>query len=701
MLQARWGRTCRPRAASATVRVRPPPPAAMTAARPANRLARESSPYLLQHAHNPVDWYPWGGEAFARARAEDRPILLSVGYATCHWCHVMERESFEDEAIARLLAEGFVAIKVDREELPDVDHVYMTALQALSGRGGWPLNMFLTPDLAPFWGGTYFPPRPRHGLPAFGDVLRAVRTAWLTRRGEIERQAQALLQHVRAAGSSACAPVEPAAGDLHAQALARLAQHFDAQHGGFGDAPKFPQAALLQYLLLLAATGRAQAREMLLGTLQAMAAGGIYDHVGGGFARYSTDVRWHVPHFEKMLVDNAQLVRAYVGAHRLTGEPRLREVAEDVLAWLAREMHPAHAPAAFSAAQDADSEGEEGRFYVWTRSEFDAVLGADAPAAAQLYGVTAEGNWEHGRNVLQRRDPGAVRALLALSPQAFADWERRVRARLYAAREQRVRPITDDKVLADVNGMLLRALAEAGRLLGRADLVQAARALARFLLGTMQRDGRLCHAWRAGALRGESYLPDHAQLGLGLLELHAATAEPQWLQQAVDLAQRMLARFHVAGEGFYDSEPGVLPVRARDRSDGAAPSGTAAACELLLRLSGPFDRPDWADLAREAFGADLPLLARAPQAAPAALMAHLLAEFGADLAVPTPGGALLDEARAAFAPLATPVFGAPDAIPVLAARVGAAAYLCRHGACQVPARTPDALRAQLAKLHAA
>jgi hypothetical protein len=667
--------------------------------RPTNRLARETSPYLLQHAHNPVDWYPWGEEAFAKARAEDKPIFLSVGYATCHWCHVMERESFEDEAIARLLNEAFVPVKVDREELPDVDHVYMSALQAMSHHGGWPMNMFLTPDLKPFYGGTYFPPQPRHGLPAFADVLRAVRDAWATRRAEIEQQAQALAAHLRAGTSL---PPQAAGDDLHAQAVAQLARRFDAAHGGFGDAPKFPQAPLLQYLLALAATGDERARAMLVATLAGMAAGGIYDHVGGGFARYSTDARWHVPHFEKMLYDNAQLVRVYAGAYRLTGDARLRFVAEDTLAWLAREMHPRDAPAAFGSAQDADSEGAEGKFYVWTLDEFRAVLGADADAAARLYGVEPQGNWEHGANVLERRDPESVRALLTLSPEDFARWERSVRDRLYAARERRVRPLTDDKVLADANGMALRALAEAGRLLGRPDLVDAARALARFLLDVMTRDGRLCHAYRAGRLRTETYLADHAQVALGLVELHAASGEPHWLQSAHALAERMIERFFDPNEGFYDNEPGALPLRARDPFDGAVPSGTAAACELLLRLAGIFERGDWAELAQRTIERNAGLLAHA-EAAPALLHAHRLDARGAELALPVEAGAepLIAAAQAEFAPLVTLAIGAPGALPVLAGRRPGHAYLCRRGACQLPASSIEALREQLVRLHSA
>ncbi len=660
---------------------------------PPNRLARETSPYLLQHAHNPVDWYPWGEEAFAKARAEGKPIFLSVGYATCHWCHVMERESFEDEAIARLLNDGYVPIKVDREELPDVDHVYMTALQAMTQHGGWPMNMFLTPALAPFYGGTYFPPQPRYGMPSFADVLVAVRRAWEQRRDELEHQAAELLDHVRRGIEL---PRRAPAADVHARAVETLAKSFDTAHGGFGGAPKFPQPPLLAYLLTLAAIGDARARAMLAFTLAQMAAGGMYDQVGGGFARYSTDQRWHVPHFEKMLYDNAQLARVYAGAYRLTGDARLRFVAEDTLAYLRREMHAA-GTAALSSAQDADSEGVEGKFYVWAADELRAVLGTDADAALQLYGATAEGNWEHGINVLERRDPEAVRIFLGLSPEAFAQWERAVRARLYAVRSQRIWPITDDKVLADWNGMALRAFAEAGRLLGRDDFVHTARALARFLLDAMRADGRLRHAWRAGTLRAESFLSDYAQVGLGLAELHAATGEIDWLHAARDLAAQMVERFHVTGEGFFDGEPGHLPVRARDLFDGAVPSGTAAACELLLRLAGVYARGDWAELVQQTLDRHGALLEH-PSAAPALLHAHLLNERGAELALPAPAGGL-DAARAQFAPLATIVCGAPGAAPILAGRSPGHAYLCRHGTCNLPARTPDELRAQLADLH--
>ncbi|HVG04462.1 MAG TPA: thioredoxin domain-containing protein [Burkholderiaceae bacterium] len=670
----------------------------MTAAtRSSNRLAHETSPYLLQHAHNPVDWYPWGEEAFAKARSEGKPIFLSIGYATCHWCHVMERESFEDDAIAGQLAEGFVAIKVDREELPDVDHVYMSALQAMSGHGGWPLNMFLTPDLKPFYGGTYFPPRAKHGMLSFADVLRGVRDAWTQRRTDVEQTARELLEHVRGGSVPRRATVD----NIHTKATSQLMRRFDRTHGGFGTSPKFPQAPLLQYLLSLAVVGSSEARAMLTQTLHAMAAGGMYDHVGGGFARYSTDQRWHVPHFEKMLYDNAQLVRIYVGAYRLTSDERLRFVAEDTIAWMQREMHPSFAPTAYSSAQDADSEGVEGKFYVWTAEQLRAVLGSDADATLRLYGVSESGNWEHGLNVLERRDPESVRALLGLSENAFAQWERSVRDRLYEVRSQRVWPITDDKVLADWNGIALRALAEAGRLLVRPDLIECARQTALFLVDTMSRDGRLHHAWRDGTLRPESYLADHAQVGLGMLELHAATGELQWLQSAQQLAVQMIDRFYDSNEGFYDSEPGLLPMRARETFDGAVPSGTAAACELLLRLAGVYDRSEWVDIAQQGIERQMGLLAQAPEAAPALLHAHLLNESGAHLAMPA--NANVDQlgvlARNELAPLVTFVTGPPDSLPLLAARTTSELYLCQHGSCQLPARSIDQLRQQLSALH--
>ena len=399
-----------------------------------------------------------------------------------------------------------------------------------------------------------------------------------------------------------------------------------------------------------------------------------------------------------MLYDNAQLARICAGAYRLTGMERLRVVAEDTLAWLRREMHPAAAPAAFSSAQDADSEGVEGKFYVWTAAEFRAVLGADAGPAARLYGVTDDGNWEHSVNILERRDPESVRSALGLDESAWRQWEHSVRERLYAVRSQRIWPITDDKVLADWNGMALRAFAEAGRLLDRDDFVETARSLARFLLGTMVNAGRLRHAWRDGMLRLESYLSDHAQVGLGLLELHAATGDLEWLQSAHDLAESMVERFHVEGEGFYDSEHGHLPLRALDLFDGAVPSATASACELLVRLAGVYDRGGWADIVQASIERQAALLEAAPAAVPTMLLVHLLSEQGGELLLPA-GDNPLSAVRSDLAPLATFISAPPGAVPLAAGRDAGRAYLCQHGTCQLPVMMPGELRAQLARLH--
>jgi uncharacterized protein YyaL (SSP411 family) len=429
-----------------------------------------------------------------------------------------------------------------------------------------------------------------------------------------------------------------------------------------------------------------------------MASGGIYDHVGGGFARYSTDARWHVPHFEKMLCDNAQLARVYAGAWCLTGDPRLRFIAEDTLAWMQREMHPSSAASAYACAQDADAQGVEGRFHVWTLAQLREVLGSDAQGAARLYGATEQGNWHLCTNVLQRLDPEPVRTAMGLRPEAFAAWERAVRERLYAARAQRVWPQTDDKVLADWNGLALRAHAEVGRLFERDDYVQAGRDLAHFLLDTLVRDGLVHHAWRNGVLRPQSYLADQAQLGLGLVELHAATGEPDWLHAACALCARMLEHYHDADDGFCDAAPGPLPLPARRIQDGPVPSGTAAACELLLRLAGLFNRADWAQLAHSSLERHGALMEDSPMAVPAMLHAQLLAEHGACLAVPSgPRSlALWAQAQRAYAPLMTRVYGPAGSIPLLADRRPGEAYVCREGRCELPATSPGQLRRQLA-----
>ncbi|MCS7058416.1 MAG: thioredoxin domain-containing protein [Meiothermus sp.] len=660
-----------------------------------NRLIYESSPYLLQHAHNPVDWYPWGEEAFAKARSENKPIFLSVGYATCHWCHVMEQESFEDPEIARLLNTHFVPIKVDREELPDVDQVYMAALQAMTGSGGWPMNMFLLPDLRPFFGGTYWPPEPRHGLPSFRQVLLGVHQAWLNQKKEVLENAEQLTAFLQA-------QLKPRPGalpeGLHGEALASLLRAADPVYGGLGGAPKFPQAPALSYLLALAWLGRQPAKEHLRLTLRRMAEGGIYDQVGGGFHRYAVDAFWRVPHFEKMLYDNAQLARVYAAASLLFEEEAdfYRRIAHETLGYALRELRGPLGE--FWSAQDADSEGVEGRFYVWRLEEFREALGADAEAGARLFGVSEAGNWE-GSNVLERRYPeAALREELGLSEEAYRAWVEGVRQRLYRARAKRTPPLTDDKVLADWNGLMLRALAEAGRWLGEARYLEAARENASFVLGNMLKDELLRHAWRQGQLKPQAYLADQAHYGLGLLALYEATGEVAWLEAARRLAEALLRNFWDPEGGFRDSLDPTLPVQAKDVHDGPYPSGTAAATELLFRLGALYERAEWQRIGLEVLEAHAQALTRSPLGHPGLLQAHLVGTQGSELAIVLPSS-LAQEAARWFLPLTTLAFGPPGSLPVLRGRQPGLAYLCRQGACRMPAEDVQALRGELQALY--
>jgi uncharacterized protein YyaL (SSP411 family) len=658
-----------------------------------NRLIHETSPYLLQHAHNPVDWYPWGEEAFARARVEDKPIFLSVGYATCHWCHVMERESFEDPEVAAFLNAHFVPIKVDREELPDVDHVYMNALQAMTGSGGWPMNMFLMPDLRPFYGGTYFPPRDHPQLPSFRRLLEGIHEAWLHRRQDVLENAEDLTKALSQALRPQNAPLPD---DLHPSALATLSRAFDQSYGGFGGAPKFPHAPALLYLLSHAWLGDPVAWKHLELTLERMMEGGIYDQVGGGFHRYAVDGIWRVPHFEKMLYDNAQLARVYLGAYKLSGKGRYRQVAEEIVRYVLREMTGPRGE--FWSAQDADSEGVEGKFYVWSEAEFREVLGEDAEAAARLFGVSEAGNWE-GTNVLERRFPDeALRQALGLSPQAYSEWVEGVRARLYERRKGRVWPLTDDKVLADWNGLMLRALAEAGRLLGEGGYLEAARANARFVLGSMLEGGLLRHSWRAGRLRPEAYLSDQANYGLGLLELYQATGEMEWLEAARQRAEAIMAHFRDPEGGFRDSLGEGLPIKAKDVYDGPYPSPSASAAELLFRLSALYERPEWYEAALSAVELYARSLGRNAFGFTALLQAHLMGTQGSELALVTPSS-WAAEAQGLYLPLTTLAMGSADALPVLAGRKAGLAYVCRRGVCRLPSGDFQGLKAELHALY--
>jgi len=661
-----------------------------------NRLAQESSPYLLQHAHNPVDWYPWGEEAFAKARAENKPIFLSVGYATCHWCHVMERESFEDLEVAQFLNTHFVPVKVDREELPDVDQVYMAALQAMTGSGGWPMNMFLMPDLRPFFGGTYWPPEDRQGFPSFRRVLMGVHNAWLHQQKEVLENAEQLTTHLQA-------QLKPRAGalpeDLHTAALAGLSRAFDPVYGGFGGAPKFPQSPGLLYLLSHAWLGDETAWKHLQLTLDRMAEGGIYDQVGGGFHRYAVDHIWRVPHFEKMLYDNAQLARVYAAASLMsTGEQaqRYRRIASETLDYVLREMTGPEG--GFWSAQDADSEGVEGKFYVWQAAEFRQILGAEADAAAKLFGVSEAGNWEHS-NILERRFPDqALMQSLGMGPEAYQNWVASVRQRLYQARKKRIPPLTDDKVLADWNGLMLRALADVGRWLGQPQYIEAARKNASFVMQEMYRDGLLRHTWRNGLLKPQAYLSDQAQYGLGLLALFEATGEAGWLEAARQLVEAILTQFKEPDGAFRDALDSRLPVMARDAYDGPYPSGSASAAELLFRLAALYERPDWHQAALSVMEFYAQSLSRNPFGFPALLQAHLVGSRGSELAVVAPAE-LIHPIRRWFLPLTTLAYGPPDVLPVLQNRQPGLAYLCQQGACRLPVDSPEKLRGELEAIY--
>jgi len=558
----------------------------MSEKRHTNRLIHETSPYLRQHAHNPVDWYPWGEEAFERARREDKPILLSIGYSACHWCHVMERESFENEEIARLMNEHFINIKVDREERPDLDAIYMSAVQAMTGHGGWPLTVFLTPEGVPFYGGTYFPPVDRHGLPAFPRVLRAVADAYRTRRGEIEKAGRELLAHVQAMNAW-----RPSERELTPQVLdtayRALIEQFDPIHGGFGRAPKFPAPMVLEFLLrVYRRTGDAYALQMVEQTLVRMARGGIYDQLGGGFHRYAVDAQWLIPHFEKMLYDNALLAHVYVIAHQLTGNAFYREIAEETLDYVRREMTGPHG--GFYAAQDADSEGEEGRFYIWTPAEIRAALGErEGEIVCRYFGVTEWGNFE-GKNVLSvPRDPEVIARLEGLTVSELMAIVRRARRVLYERRQQRVKPHRDEKVLAAWNGLMLRSFARAAVVLERDDYYQVARRNAEFLLTALRRDGALWHTFAEGVAKIPAYQDDYACVIDGLLALYEADFDPRWFQEARALTDAMLERFWDAEQGgfFYTSaEHADVIVRVKEAFDNATPSGNSVAAEVLLRL---------------------------------------------------------------------------------------------------------------------
>src|SRR6266513_665449 len=617
----------------------------------ANRPAQETSPYLLEHANNPVDWYPWGTQALAKARSENKPILLSIGYSACHWCHVMARESFEDAEIAALMNRDFISIKVDREERPDLDQVYMRAVQGLTGSGGWPMTVFLLPDGAPFFAGTYFPPSDRFGMPSFRRVLGAVAEAFAQRPAEVEATAAQVRDFLER-------PVVPlAAGSLTAglldEAYARRRRDHDAVHGGLDGAPKFPQPMAIEFLLRTSVrSGDPAAQATARQTLRAMAEGGMYDQLAGGFHRYSVDEHWLVPHFEKMLYDNALLARAYLDAWQLTREPLFRRVAEETLAFVMREMTASDG--GFFSSLDADSDGEEGRFYLWTAEELKAALGVDEAAAlAAAFDVTDVGNFE-GRSILHPVTADAASVMAA------------ARQRLMAYRDGRTRPQRDEKVIASWNGLMLRAFADAGRVLDRPDLVSVAEANAGFLLSRMRDRGRMRRSYKDGRATVSGYLEDQVAVADGLLSLYAASFDVRWLDEARGLLDEMLVAFWDDGQAaFFDTavDHERLVVRPQDVTDNATPSGTSMAVDVLLRAGALLGQDSWLATARQT----------------------------------------LEVVRSRFLPnllvaVAT-ADGNPSGLPLLTDRpavdASATAYLCEGFVCRLPTTDPAALDRQL------
>jgi uncharacterized protein len=650
-----------------------------------NRLGHESSPYLLQHADNPVDWYPWGDEALARAREEDKPILLSVGYAACHWCHVMEHESFEDEETAALMNERFVSVKVDREERPDVDGLYMEAVVALTGQGGWPLTVFLTPDGRPFWGGTYFPPEQRHGLPSFRQVLTAISDAYRERGSDLERQADALTDAIRDTGRRAPSS-EPLTTGLLTEAVSSLAESFDPEWGGFGGAPKFPPASTLEFLLRMAhGHGDERALAMTRATLDGMAAGGMYDLVGGGFHRYAVDEVWLVPHFEKMLYDNALLATAYLHGWAVTGEERYRRVVEETLDYVLRELGLPEG--GFASAQDADTEGEEGLTYTWTPAEVEQVLGERHDEWLLPF--------EGGRFVLRGEIPAHDRVALL------------------AARDERAQPARDDKALAAWNGLALAAFAEAGRRLAREDYLDVARATAEFLLGPLSDErGRLLRSFRAGTAKIDAYLDDYASVAAGLLELYEATGEVRWLEEGRRLALLAVDLFEDERHGgfFLDASDGTaLVARRKELDDNPVPSGNALLAGVLLRLARLWGDDELERKAVGVFRLAHPVLVRAP-AAVGQLLADLDLHFSPPREVAVvgpPDHPATEELRRAvldpWEPNQVVAFssGADDPVaelvPLLAGKElvegRPAVYVCERFACRAPVTSAAELTA--------
>lgn len=680
-----------------------------------NRLASETSPYLLQHKDNPVDWYPWGEEAFEKARAQDRPIFLSIGYSACHWCHVMAHESFEDPATAEFMNQHFVNIKVDREERPDVDAIYMNAVQAITGGGGWPMSVWLLPDGRPFYGGTYFPKESRYGMSSFQQVLMRVDEIFRQRRDALDKDAANLTNAISRSLRFDGEGQQELTSDALDVAFQSLAGSYDRRNGGFGGQPKFPPGMTLELLFrLYHRHGWAQALKMATHTLDRMAWGGMYDQLGSGFHRYSVDAQWLVPHFEKMLYDNALLIRAYLYGYQITGESRYRQVVEQTVGYVQREM--AAPEGGFYSSQDADSEGHEGKFFIWMEAELREALDdvVNVEMVLDYWGVLRGPNFEGHCILWVPDDPGDVAARHGLNVDTLLAEVERARAILFERRERRVKPGRDEKILTAWNGLMIRALAEAGRVLERQAFVRLAANAADFTLNRMRRDGRLLRTFKEGQARFNAYLEDYAFLAEGLLELYQTTFDLRWLKHATDLTQMMVDLFWDDEAGFYDTshDHEALIVRPQDVTDGATPSGTSGALAALLRLSILADRADWREKAERI----LAHLSPAIQTHPAAF-SYLACQL--DFALSSPheialvGDPVADDMRdllktvnQSFRPnqviaLKDPAKGEDEAmlIPLLRDRNqidrSATAYVCRNFVCKLPVTTAAELEQQL------
>ena len=673
-----------------------------------NHLADSLSPYLRQHAGNPVDWYPWSAQALEKARREDKPIFLSIGYSACHWCHVMAHESFEDPATADFLNTHFVSIKVDREQRPDLDSLYMSAVVALTGQGGWPMSVFLTPDLQPFYGGTYFPPRPAHGLPGFRELLETLVIAWHEKRAEIVQESAHLTEQILAQSGQNGTPAAFDGEDLNVITHI-LVKSYDWQNGGWGTAPKFPQPMLLEFLLGRHLGGDPQALAPVLHALHAMRRGGMYDVVGGGFSRYSTDATWHIPHFEKMLYDNAQLASIYLHAWQVTGEPAFRQVVEESLGFVMRELSSPEG--GFYSSLDADSEGEEGKFYTWEQAELRVVLGKKAEFFESAYGITAAGNRESGIVLQRHLDDRGLAAQFKFKHAQVQEQLAECHARLLAKRLNRTRPATDDKVLTVWNGLMLAVFAEAGIAFGYPDLLTRAAQAADFLLTALCPGGTLRHAWREGQAGEEVFLEDYAALILGLLALYQADFNPRWFQQADSLTAEMLERFSNPQGGFFDTpaDAQTVLVRPRDLQDNATPSGNALAAQALLKLAAFSGKQSYRDKAESALGLVSRMAVRYPAAFGAWLSAADLAldticqvAIVGDLSDPRTR-ALLARVRERHRPnlvLAASALPPAPGSPALLDQRGMlagkpTAHVCTGFVCQLPVTHPEELARQL------